>query len=159
MEINVCVCVCAKGSAEAMATLLLFNSSRHIPKCHQAESCQLIVCECDITLLFHFHFFLTRRSDHVFLSWWSMTPDGFNWSGLRPYWEIPCCAMGAAFACLRGPHVVIVVAAFNLCKFLTEMGATGGLSLVLRRRRASGFNQDVSAQSDHAYWGLNRGCS
>ena len=24
--------------------------------------------------------------------------------------------------CLRGPHVVIVVAAFNLCKFLTEMG-------------------------------------
>lgn len=41
---------------------------------------------------------------------------------LRPYWEIPCCAVGAASARLRGPHVVIVVAVFNLCKFLTEMG-------------------------------------
>lgn len=52
------------------------------------------------------------------LSWVTL---GKELSALRPYWEILCCAMGAASACLRGPHVVIVVAVFNLSKFLTEM--------------------------------------
>lgn len=51
------------------------------------------------------------------LSWVTL---GKELSALRP-WEIVCCAMGAASACLRGPHVVIVVAVFNLSKFLTEM--------------------------------------
>lgn len=60
--------------------------------------------------------------------------------------------------------MVIVVAAFNLCKFLTEMGGwgvggvTGGSSLVLQSRRggwvgggASGFNQHVSESGGHAH--------
>ncbi len=76
---------------------------------------------------------------------------GKKLSAVRPNWKIPYCAMGAACACIRGPHVVFVVAAFNLRKFLTEMEATGGLSLVLPRRGASGFNQCASNRSDHVY--------
>lgn len=32
------------------------------------------------------------------------------------------CYQSCFQLCLRGPHVVLVAAAFNLCKFLTEMG-------------------------------------
>lgn len=63
---------------------------------------------------------------------------GTYWLG--PYSEIPCYARSAAPAWPRGPHVVIVVAAFEPYKFLTEMGVQVFLVWDLEES-SSGFNQ------------------
>lgn len=74
----------------------------------------MIISSCRLILSFPVHPCLLKYD----LSWVTL---GEKQSGLRPYWEIQSCAMGAAAICLRGPHVVIVVATFSLCKFPMEM--------------------------------------
>lgn len=133
-----------RESKKSKQCMSLFDSQIPALTCDAGLWCSLenwvrdgrwrLMCVCverDAHIVNHYHYIKKVRftcclscpilhtlSRAVGVTW---VTQGWKLSGLSPYWEIPCCAIGAAFACFRGPHVVIVVAAFNLYKFLTEM--------------------------------------
>lgn len=64
----------------------------------------------------------------------------------HPLWDRTGRPPNRTVCCLRGPHVV-VVAAFNLCKFLTEMGGASALQVVwvcCRRAEVGGHLASIS---------------